>query len=283
MNPFLWGALILVFCEGIALYIASAQKAYVAATQIQSPEVSAGPALVYFFAMMVFIGLVLYLVRHGGLKVAFKVLFTLVFSWGAFSVLSYFVPLVAAAALAVVAGLTWALRPKLWLHDLLLCLTAASAAVTFGFMFVPATVVVVLLAISVYDILAVRLGYMMWMAQKLSDSETLPAFFLPRRFSTWNLTLSKARTEKLAASEPGEREFAILGGGDIVFPIIAVVSVYSLYDWPEAVVMAVFSLLGLGGAYLTQRFIYRGKPTPALPPIALAVLAGFLLVYYRVL
>jgi presenilin-like A22 family membrane protease len=41
-----------------------------------------------------------------------------------------------------------------------------------------------------------------------------------------------------------------------------------------------FSLLGLAAAYWVQRKILKGRPTPALPPISLVSIIGYLIVYF---
>jgi hypothetical protein len=42
--------------------------------------------------------------------------------------------------------------------------------------------------------------------------------------------------------------------------------------------MAVAGTVGLGGAYFIQKIFVKGNPVPALPPIAVSLLAGLLLV-----
>jgi len=121
---------------------------------------------------------------------------------------------------------------------------------------------------------------MVWMAKKLSESDTLPAFIIPRKLSSWNLNLKEARFEKLSEEEPSDREFSILGGGDIGFPLMLIVSVFFAYGLTGSLIVAVFSLLGLIGAFLIQLSLLKGKPMPALPPISFASLIGFLIVYF---
>jgi len=137
-----------------------------------------------------------------------------------------------------------------------------------------------MLVISVYDVLAVRLGYMLWMVKRLSESETLPAFVIPKRISGWTLNLKEVGFKKLFEDESAEREFSILGGGDIGFPLMLVVSVFFAHGFTSSVVVAAFSLLGLVSAYWIQLFPLKGKPMPALPPITFVSLIGFLIVYF---
>ena len=134
-----------------------------------------------------------------------------------------------------------------------------------------------MLVISVYDILAVRFGYMMWMASKLSQLETLPAFVIPKDITGWNLDL---RRTKLMDGESSERNFSLLGGGDIGFPLILVVTIFFVYGFMSSLLIGGFALLGLIIVYWIQAAFFKGKAVAALPPITFACLAGFLIVYF---
>ena len=54
-----------------------------------------------------------------------------------------------------------------------------SVGAVFGRMISPWTAMILLLALAVDDLFAVRFGYMLWLSKKLSESNTLPAFFSP--------------------------------------------------------------------------------------------------------
>jgi len=68
-----------------------------------------------------------------------------------------------------------------------------------------------------------------------------------------------------------------LGGGDIAFPVLLVSSTYFGYGLPSALLIAGLTLVGLIGAYWIQAVFLKGRPMPALPPIAVMALAGILL------
>ncbi len=274
-------ALIFILSEVLTLYIAFREKGFVEANQITSPQVSLELPLAYFFGVVVLMGLILFLIPVSKLRIALKIMFTLLFSWGTFIVLALLVPFFAAAAFtAIVGGLIWLFSPRVWLHNVLMVLALVSAASVFGFILSPWAAMSSMLVISIYDVLAVRFGYMMWMAKRLSQSEALPAFIIPRGISTWNLNLRGTGFKRLFESEAGEREFSILGGGDVGFPLLLVVSVFFAYGFTSSLIVGVFSLLGLISAYLIQLFFLRGKPMPALPPISFLSLVGFLIIYF---
>ncbi len=280
LDPFLWGSLILITCQTFTLYVAFQEKHFVETYQITPPQISLGLPVVYFFAVVVLLGAVLFLVPVDKLRIAFRIMFTFLFAWGMFITLALSLPILAASLISIAGGLMWFFRPRVWLHNLLMIFTLASVGAVFGFLLSPWTAISFMLVISVYDILAVRFGYMLWMAKRLSESGTLPAFVIPRRISAWNLNLKEEGFKKLFEDGSGEREFSILGGGDIGFSLLLVVSVFFVYGFTSSVVVAAFSLLGLISAYLIQLFFLKGKPMPALPPITFVSLIGFLIVYF---
>lgn len=279
LSPVLSGSLILVISQAITLLVVFQEKEFVEVNQIPSPQATLELPLAYFFGAVVVLGLILFLIPLSKLRVLLKALFIFLFSWGVFIVLALYLPVYAAAPVAIAAGLLWFFSPRVWLHNLLLMLAVASVGLVFGFVLSPWTAMAFMLVISVYDVLSVRFGHMMWMAKKLTDSDVLPAFVIPVSMSNWNLNLKGLGFKKLF-EDKAEREFSMLGGGDIGFPLMLTVSIFFAYGLASAVIMATFSLVGLIGAYWIQAVFLKGKPMPALPPISLASLIGFLIVSY---
>ena len=88
------------------------------------------------------------------------------------------------------------------------------------------------------------------------------------------------REAMLTEDELSEREFSILGGGDIGFPLLLIITVFFSYGLADSLSLAPFSLIGLAAVYWIQAVFLKGKPVPALPPITIACLIGFLFVYF---
>lgn len=261
----------------LALYVAIQEKAFLEANQIVSPDVSLGPLIIYFFSVVLVMALVLFFIPLKRLRLVFRILFTLMFAWGIFIVAALLLPEIAAYAIAVIAGIAWLFWANIWLHDLLLLVTLAGAGSVFGFLFSPLTFMIFMLVIAVYDVIAVRFGFMVWMADKLSESTSLPAFIFPRNAGDWRLNLKNVRVGELKKQEVIKREYTILGGGDIGFPLMLSVSVFFASGLPSAILVGAFALVGLMGAFLIQRLWLKGKPMPALPPIAFLSLIGFVI------
>jgi len=244
---------------------------------IEVPAHSAlGPILIYILAAAAVLGLTLSKIPLKALKVLLRLLFALLFSWGAFIATVFYVPLPVAVAIAVVFGTFWFLIPLVWLHNLALILAVSSLGAVFGRFITPWTAMAIILALAIYDFLAVRFRYMLWMADRLSQINALPALIIPKKYSEWNFNLKKR--EKIVEVNPAAREYSILGGGDIAFPCLLTASVYFARGLVPAVTIAVFGLLGLVSVYAIQARFLKGKPMPALPPIAAFTLVGLLII-----
>jgi presenilin-like A22 family membrane protease len=236
-----------------------------------------GPILLYIFVAVIVLGITLYKIPLAALKVLLRLLFALLFSWGAFIATIFYVPLPVAVAIAVALGTVWFLIPLVWLHNLVLVLAVSSIGAVFGRFISPWTAMAIILALAVYDFLAVRFRFMLWMADRLSQVNALPALIIPKSYSEWNLNLKK-REQKIIELNPAERDYSILGGGDIAFPCLLTASVYFARGFEAAAIIAAFGLLGLISVYVIQAIFLKGKPMPALPPIAAFTLIGLLII-----
>ena len=277
LYPFVWGGLIFALSEALTLAIILTAYDFIEASRGVMPEVGLGISLVYFFATVVVMGAILFFIPLAKLRLVLKVFFAFLFFWGAFIVFGLLAPALVAVAIATVGATFWFIKPRIWLHNLLIMLSLVSAAVVFGALIAPWTVLLLLLVISIYDIVAVRFGYMLWMANKLFESDTLPAFVLPRVMAGWSAALQRSDLRQLAEQKTTEREYAILGGGDIGFPLLLVVSVLFNFGANGAIVTAITSLGGLVLAFWIQQVVIKGKPLPALAPISFGGFIGYLI------
>jgi presenilin-like A22 family membrane protease len=276
-SPYLWSALVMAAALALSLVLAVHEKTFAAEQQIASPDVSLGPVVLYFFGVVAVISIVLFVIPMSKLRIFFRILFAFMFAWGIFIAAYFFMPDPAAYALAALAGLAWLFLARIWLHDILLLITLAAAGSVFGFLFSPWTFMIFMLVIAVYDVLAVRFGLMVWMADRLSGVASLPAFIFPKNPIDLGLKLQTVQFSELKKEEADKREHTILGGGDIGFPLMLANSVYFASNMNSAILVGACGIIGLMGAFVIQRYWLKGKPMPALPPIAVASLIGFLI------
>ncbi len=278
--PFLWGGATIIAGLALSLWVASHQKVFVEENQIPSPDVPAGPGILYFFGVVALMALVLFLIPVSKLKLVFKLLFSLMFAWGVFIIGVLTLPAPAPYIIAIAVGLAWFFWARVWLHNIVLLIALASAGSVFGFLFSPWTFLILMLVIAVYDFLAVRFGFMVWMVDRLSQTVTLPAFIYPRKPGDWAISLKQVQVNELIEKPADEREYSILGGGDIGFPLMLTASVFFASGLTDAVVVGAFAVVGLMSAFLIQSVWLKGKPMPALPPITFFSLIGFLITRY---
>ncbi len=283
LDPVLWSCLMLVLGFFLLFtYLAPKVAAYVETNQIplDQMQIQIIPILIYFFSAVVILGIVLFIIPVRFLKYVMQLVFAVLYAWGIVIICGLVLPGWPSVAIGAAVAIIWLFRPVLWLQNVLLLLTLTSVGAVFGVLISPWTVVWVLVALSIYDVVAVRLGYMMWMARKLSESDTLPAFILPRQNRLWGSNLKSSAIQQVFTSEASEREFSLLGGGDLGFPLIFTASVYAAYGFQGAFIVAIACLLGLLLAYALQIWVLKGKPLPALPPISFVAIIGFLIVRY---
>jgi presenilin-like A22 family membrane protease len=281
ISPILWSSLVMVAALAMTLFVAVREKQFLIANQEIMPHVSTrslGPVTLYFFGVVVMMAIVLFFIPLKWLKYVFKIIFALMFAWGVLVVTDLSSPSFIAYSLAAVAGIVWLFWARIWLHDLLLLIALAAAGSVFGFLFTPWAFMIFMLIIAVYDVLAVRFGFMVWMADRLSETASLPAFIFPKLMKDWKLKLETVKFGELKDKASEEREYAVLGGGDIGFPLMLAVAVFFDSDLAGSIIVGVFALAGLIGAFLIQMYWLKGKPMPALPPIAFLSLIGFIIV-----
>lgn len=136
------------------------------------------------------------------------------------------------------------------------------------------TVIILLVLISLYDAWAVwHSGIMQKMAKyQIDNLKIFSGFFVPyasksvkAKIKKWKATLSKKQLEKKKIKV----NLAILGGGDVVFPIIT--SGVVLLE--RGLLPALFVIIGaaLGLTYLFFRG-EKGKAYPAMPFITVGIL-----------
>lgn len=144
------------------------------------------------------------------------------------------------------------------------------------------TVVLLLLVISIYDIYAVwHAGFMQKMAKyQIQKVGVFGGFFLP-----YVDTKTRAMIEKFKAMKGKEKSksqkkikfhVAILGGGDVVFPLILAGVVLFKFGLIPAIIIALGATLALSFLFWISQ---KGRFYPAMPFISAGCLLALGLVY----
>lgn len=216
------------------------------------------------FAIATLILLVLLKIFRGPL------IFGLLFSFLLFTAIWFLASLIMpnGPALAFAAFFTLArlVVPVVIISNLTIILGIAGISALVGAGFPWPTVLLLLLALSIYDYIAVyKTGHMVTMFKNLLERGVILALIIPEHLKT---QITHLRYVKLGEG------FFFLGTGDLALPTIFAVSAY--FTSPRlGIGAAIGSLFGL--LLMNLLFILgRKRPLPALPPIALGTVLGFL-------
>lgn len=267
---------VLLFLFTLSLGLAAGLRANDLAEKaiILLPQFSFWDFVLQFSLAVLFILFVLFVIKQRRKKrIVYKSLFILAVWWGGVIILNLWLRPLWALTLMSLLVFWWHKRPLVLNHNICLILGLAGAGAVLGLSLEPLTVILLLVLFSIYDVIAVyKTKHMIKMAREMLEHQAILAFIVPQKISGLGEQLEKVKID----SQNIERRFLILGGGDVVFPMILCVSLIP-QGIAEALIVAVFSLIGLLASFwlFTRQKIRR--PIPALPPIALFSIIGFLI------
>lgn len=201
--------------------------------------------------------------------VVFKTLFLLAVGTGASLLLQFWFSGELALLVIFTLLILWGVLQSVFIHDLLVVLGIAGAGSWLGLSFTPYLIILLLLAFSIYDFIAVyKTKHMVKMAKAMVKSNSIVGLIVPARVKDF--------TKKIGEVQPGGK-FLVVGGGDVIFPLILCVS-FVPESITKALLMVGFSLLGLAFSFWLFVTQQTKKPIPALPPITAGAVVGYLVV-----
>ncbi len=162
----------------------------------------------------------------------------------------------------------WTKKKNPLFHNLFLIVVLVGVGSRLGLNLEPETIIVLLALFSFYDYLAVyRTKHMVRIAGEMLKSKTVLGFIIPQKISDFKANLKETKIKG---------RFLVLGSGDIIFPLIMSSSLLSR-GVLEAVIVGIFGLIGLSASFFLLVFQKKRKPIPALPPIALFLIIGYII------
>lgn len=184
-----------------------------------------------------------------------------------------FVPLLA-LLFALPLALIKVYKQNFLIHNLTELFIYPGIAVIFVSILNVWTIVFLLLIISVYDMWAVwRSGIMQKMAKyQIKELKIFSGFFIPylskaQRAKVKKMSKSELRTKKIKAN------VAILGGGDVIFPLITAGVMLRTYGLLAAILVIIGAALGLSYLFF---FAKKKKFYPAMPYISTGIFLGMI-------
>jgi len=269
-------------------YLAAGLKAFEDAQQVSNSGI-------IFVEVLIATGVFLLAQRFGLGKSVLRVVLILVFGYIVALVVGTTLPasLPGAVVVPIVVGAGLALvlwvYPEWWVLDVAAVVAGAGMIAQFGISLAPLPIVVLLVAMAVYDAYSVYVsGHMQTLAAGIGDLKLPMVFVVP---TSWSFTLLDDGNVFEAATGEAEEEdgdgvaVSILGLGDAIFPGMMAVSAGVYVDAPSLVggvplnAPAVGALVGgLVGMVALQYLATRVEGAHAgLPALNGGVLAGYLL------
>ncbi len=204
-----------------------------------------------------------------------------------------FLPALISLAIGIIVGIWKIFKPNPIIHNLSEPFIYAGLAALFVPIFNLNSIVILLILISLYDMYAVwRSKHMVTLAKAQSQANIFAGLSLPYSvskegkskilFSTKQETITNKTVAKITKSkskktppkakrEKAELRSAILGGGDISFPLFFAGVVFKEFGMIPALIIPLFTTAGLAALLFTSQ---EKKFYPAMPPLAIACFIG---------
>jgi len=262
-------AFLFLFTLTIGIVTAIRIRTILDVRNIEIPQISFWRFVLSFIGTTLLILIIIRFLKFKKQKgTIFRLLFVLAVFWGGALLLSAWISDAPSLFLMGFLILWWWKWPSILIQDICVILGIAGVGSVLGLALTPELVIIFLIIFSIYDFIAVyKTKHMVQMAKEMIKSKAILALVVPSNISGFQ--------EDLGQLQSGGKSL-VLGGGDIVFPLLFSVSLISS-GILNSVVVALFSLIGLLAGFLFFISQKRLQPIPALPPIALFSIIGYLL------
>ncbi|MEA3330059.1 MAG: presenilin family intramembrane aspartyl protease [Nanoarchaeota archaeon] len=195
----------------------------------------------------------------------------------------YKIAMIAPLAIALPLAIFKIFKRNLIVHNFTELLIYPGIASVFVPLLGLGSIIILLILISLYDMWAVwHSGFMQKMAKfQMEELKVFTGFFVPYLSKSQRKKLKKLKQEsnlKKTSKKPVNMKvnLAILGGGDIVFPIITAGIILRLWGLIPALLVITFATLALLGLFSISK---KGKFYPAMPFISAGLFVGIILGY----
>jgi presenilin-like A22 family membrane protease len=177
-------------------------------------------------------------------------------------------------ALAIPLAILKVYKRNLLVHNVTELVIYPSIAAVFVPLLNFWTIIILLVLISIYDMWAVwNSGVMQKMAKyQINELKIFSGFFVPYISKKLRTKLNKLPKSELK-NKKVKANIAILGGGDVVFPIIAAGVMFVQFGFLHALFVIIGAALGL--SYLLF-FAEKKKFYPAMPFITAGIFLGII-------
>ena len=244
--------------------------------KIEIPQMSLSQFLTSFLFLVLLIILLASLSKIKKIRGAvYSFLFVAASLYGLLIILSSFLTDFWSLILGGLLFLCWLYFRNVLFHNILMIFAIAGISVPLGLSLTPRSMIFLLLIFSIYDYIAVyKTKHMQKMAKTMMKEGVVTAFYIPEKIKSLFLKTKEVKPQQ---------GVLILGGGDIAFPLLFTISALPV-NYLMALLIAIFSLLGIIFSNFLFLFQKERRPMPALPPISLFAILGYiiaaLIIYY---
>lgn len=199
-----------------------------------------------------------------------SVFFTLTISFNAF------IPQILALLVALVLTFFKVVKPNVMVHNFTEMFIYGGLAAIFVPVLNVFSIVSLLLLISLYDMIAVwKTKHMISLAKFQSESKLFAGLFIPYEKKKYTAPLKVNKNISYTQVKHIERQ-AILGGGDIGFPLLFSGVMLKLHGFLPALTVSAVTAFAL---FLLFYFAKKQKFYPAMPFLTAGCFAGYGLIY----
>ena len=176
--------------------------------------------------------------------------------------------------LALVLGVWKIFRPNLWIQTFTELFVYSGLAVIFVPLFTLISVSILMVLIALYDAYAVwKSKHMVTLAKSQTKAKVFAGLIIPYKLGKRKVpTTKKTKIKKVSV----KIKTAILGGGDIGFPLIFAGVILKEWGLWQALIIPFFAALGLGVLLLKSE---EKKFYPAMPFIGAGCFLGLAVVW----
>ena len=166
--------------------------------------------------------------------------------------------------------------PEWYVIDISGIIIGVGAIIIFGISLGILLVLILLIALAVYDAISVyKTKHMIDLADTVMDLKLPVLLVIPKKRGYSLLKETKRLKEKIKEGE--EREAFFMGLGDIVMPGILVAAVYSQIAAPQGFLIAIGTIIGIIiGFTILMTFVLKGKPQAGLPCLCGGAIIGYI-------
>ncbi len=246
--------------------------------------------IVYFFVvLLVFTSIVLLIIKlrkKQAIRIIFLAATSLLSFYVFYPLISIFITIswvsllisLAATTILIIALLK---KPEWYVINVIAILTGVGAIAMMGISLDIWIIIVLLIAMAVYDALSVyKTKHMIDLADNVVDLKLPVMFVIPKRRGYSLLKEQKSLKEKIKNKE--KREAYFLGVGDVVFPgILAVAAFHNLANNGLAIALSVLAGT-LVGFIALMTYVIKGKPQAGLPFLCSGAIIGYLVGAYLI-